>query len=174
MVRTSTYSEQLCPGLFPRHSRTATLQWRHSPSTQVHTWCILSMAQWFISTYHFVPCYSIIPPCTALLWYILPCTAGHDSEDFDILFWYSVHPDLHSADHCADLDVLSTKLKCQNPQNSDRLYMVVCTATEQYKVVWYYSMVQSGTYQCIAVPTEYVLEITNISQVCTDMQHVCT
>jgi hypothetical protein len=39
------------------------------------------------------------------------------------------------ADRCADLYVLSTKLKSRNLQNSEQLYTVVGTATEQYKVV---------------------------------------
>ena len=90
------------------------------------------------------------------------------------LFWYSVHPDLHSADRCADLDVLRTKLKCRNRQNREQRYRVVGTATEQYKVVWYYSMVRSGTYWWKTVPTEYKHGITNVSQVCTDMHYVCT
>ena len=150
-----------------------TSQWPHSSSTQVHTWCILSMAQWFISTYHFVPCYSIIPPCTALLRYLLPCTAVHDSEKIDILFWYSVHPDLHSADRCADLDVLSTKLKCRFSQNREQRYRVVGTQTEQYKAVWYYSMVRSGTYWWSTVPyqvcTKYVLLLMNCEVTATSL-----
>ena len=37
-----------------------------------------------------------------------------------------------SDQRCADLDVPSTKLKCQNPQDCDMNYKEVCTGAERY------------------------------------------
>ncbi len=79
---------------------------------------------------------------------------------------------VHSSNGCADLDVPSTKSKCQNPQDSatsEPHYKEVCTATEQYKVVWYYSIVHTNIGMCQLSTYSLVLGIPKLLQVCTTM-----
>ncbi len=112
---------------------------------RVQTLYILGVAQCCIGAYYAIVPYHPVLLCSGTYLPVPPCNAPHDPEDFDISIWYSVHPDLHSAKCCADLDVPSTKLKFRNSQDCEVHYKEVCTSTEQYKVVWYYSIVCTNT-----------------------------
>ncbi len=101
----------------------------------VQTLYLHGMAQCYIGAYYAIVPYHPVLLCGGTYLLVPPCNARHDPEDFNISIWNSVHPDLQSANCCADLDVPSTKLKCRNPQDRDVHYKEVCTTTEQYKVV---------------------------------------
>jgi hypothetical protein len=123
----STYSVQDYARCIPRLCNVEVLQLCLLWSTNsVHTW-YGTLLHWYTT------CYSTVQPCSALHRYIPPCNAVHNPEDFFILIWYSVHPNLHSANCCADLDVLSTKLKWRNLQDHEQHYKEVCTSAEQNK-----------------------------------------
>ena len=52
-------------------------------------------------------------------------------------------------------------------------YKEVCTATEQYKVVWYYSIVRTNTAMCQLSTYSLVLGVLKLLQVCTTIYQVC-
>jgi hypothetical protein len=54
-----------------------------------------------------------------------------------------------------------------------RRYVPVYTATEQYKVVWYYSIVRTNKAMCQLSTYSLVLGILKLLQVCTTICQVC-
>jgi hypothetical protein len=116
----------LSTGLCQLRSDVAVLLLGLLPSTNsVHTWYGTVLYWWVL-------CYSTIPPCTALYWYIPPCNVVHYSGEIDILIWYSVHLNLYSPNGCADMDALSTKWKCRLLLNCEQHYKEVCTTLYSY------------------------------------------
>ena len=86
----------LCPGLCPGQSPPVLLVCTKEIFNRSHTYLV---QHWYILIY------STVPPCTALYWYILPCTMVHDPSGFGFSIWYFVRRELHSANCCAALDV---------------------------------------------------------------------
>jgi hypothetical protein len=146
----------LSTGWCQRHSQTATSQWRSSPatlSTSEYKLCVylLGVAQCCdccVGTYYAIVPYHLVVLSSCIYWYISPCNAAHDPEDF----W---HFDLVlGTTRCTALIAMQIWMYRVPNWNVEilrivsciaRWYVPVCTAIEQYKVVWYCSIVLTDT-----------------------------